>query len=138
MSETLNQNSENVGNNNNDFASSMESAPKFDPEAAKAKIAEYKANHPDAVEDVDKAYTMAKRSDRAETNRAHALQQAEAVMNRQPRKLDDDTADLVNKQSPEAAFNAQLQDAEQFGYVADEEAEKAAAEYDRLKAAKQR
>jgi hypothetical protein len=45
--------------------------PSFDPEAAKKareqRVAEYKAEHPDAVDDINKAFTMAKAGDRYET-----------------------------------------------------------------------
>ena len=45
--------------------------PPFDPKAAeearKQRIAEYKAEHPEAVDDVNKAYAMAKAGDKYET-----------------------------------------------------------------------
>ena len=48
--------------------------PPFDPETAKKarekKIAEYKAEHPNAVDSVSKAYAMAKAGDEYETEAA--------------------------------------------------------------------
>ena len=53
-----------------DSNSSNTEYPAFDPEAAKRRIAEYKAAHPKAVDDIDKAYEMAKAEDPYRTEAA--------------------------------------------------------------------
>ena len=54
-----------------DFNNQDTDVPAFDPEAAKKareqRVAEYKAEHPDAVDDINKAFAMAKAGDKYET-----------------------------------------------------------------------
>ena len=45
--------------------------PKAAEEARKQRIAEYKAEHPEAVDDINKAYAMAKAGDKYETEAAN-------------------------------------------------------------------
>ena len=71
MTERLNNG---VELNTDDNASVETNYPAFSTEAAQQRIAEYKAEHPNAIDDVDKAYAMAKagnfdRTDEAKFNR---------------------------------------------------------------------
>ena len=53
-----------------DFNNQHADVPSFDPEAAKKAKEQYKAEHPNAVDDINKAFTMAKAGDRYETEAA--------------------------------------------------------------------
>ena len=57
-----------------DFNNQHADVPSFDPEAAKKareqRVAEYKAEHPGAVDDINKAFAMAKSGDKYETEAA--------------------------------------------------------------------
>lgn len=55
----------------------MSDVPAFDPDAA-AKI--YEAEHPEAVRDVEKARAMAMAGDRAESEAANYLEQADTAL----------------------------------------------------------
>lgn len=86
--ESTNKNSEQAP----DSSSSNTGYPAFDPEAAKRRIAEYKAAHPKAVEDIDKAYEMAKaenpyRTEAADYRKGAELAWKKVHQNRQ-RQLD--------------------------------------------------
>ena len=60
MSEKLNNSQEQVADTSGDGGADY---PAFDPEAAKAARQQYKAEHPDAVEDIEKARAMAEAED---------------------------------------------------------------------------
>lgn len=71
--ENTNNNTEQTPSGNNAEAD----YPAFDPEAAKRRVAEYKAAHPNAVDDVDKAHEMAKAEDPFRTEAADYRKGAE-------------------------------------------------------------
>jgi hypothetical protein len=70
-----------------DSNSSNTEYPAFDPEAAKRRIAEYKAAHPKAVDDIDKAYEMAKAEDPFRTEAANIRNFAKQAWERREKQL---------------------------------------------------
>ena len=89
-------------NNNAEQAPSGSGAeteyPAFDPEAAKRRIAEYKAAHPNAVEDVGKAHAMAIAEDPYRTVAANARTAAKSAFEH---AIDSDKrANNVNLETP--------------------------------------
>lgn len=88
--------------------------PPFDPEMAEKRKAEYKAEHPDAVDDIDKAWEMAHAGDKYETKTEIAKKRA---------------AEL-RKQGQYAAADNAVEDAKFFRQKAHSEEEEAGKQYD--------
>jgi len=118
MNETV-SNPKETGSQLDRYEATMIDAPDFDAESAKqARIEAYKSNHPDAVEDIEKARAMAEAGNRYESFAAAELNRAEANVNNYGEPSDDEHYERFGSDNPLATADAAFAMADQMEAMA--------------------